>query len=128
MRLRRRYLAIFMITMGWLCVCEQENSRAEELLLTVQREISIGMQRSEVERRLREIDGIYWVYVSRDHIEPPSERRFGDTVLGGRLTVSSPMQIERAAKSSAHAVVEFDESDRVVNVRFGGFGIGDAPK
>ena len=81
------------------------------------------MPRPEVEERIAKIPNVYSVYTPRERIQPTEERTFGGTPLSGRMTVSTPLEIDGLGKASGHVVIEFDEQDRVVNLRVGGFGI-----
>jgi hypothetical protein len=80
------------------------------------------MPRAEVEERVAKIPNVYSVYTQREHILPPEERVFAGVPLSGRLTVSTPLEITGLGKASGHVVIEFDDQDRVVNIRVGGFG------
>jgi hypothetical protein len=94
----------------------------EQAIGEVQRQIVVGMQRTEVEDRIAKIPNVYSVYTARDQILPPEERAFAGTPLSGRLTVSTPLEISGLEKASGYVVIEFDERDRVINLRTGGFG------
>jgi hypothetical protein len=96
--------------------------RTEQAISEVQRQVVVGMPRSEVEERVGKIPNVYSVYTPREHILPPDERVFAGTPLSGRITVSTPLEISGFDKASGHVVIEFDEQDRVVNLRVGGFG------
>jgi len=96
----------------------------EETLSQIQREIKVGMPRAEVEERIAKTPGVVdVVYTPRDQIQPPEERTFTGAPLSGRMTVSTPLEIDGLGKASGHVVIEFDEQERVVNLRVGGFGL-----
>jgi hypothetical protein len=99
--------------------------KTEEAISRVREEITVGMPRAEVEQRIAKLPDLYTVYTPRDQILPPEERQFAGTPLSGRVTVSTPLEIDGLGKASGHVVIEFDQNDRVVNLRVGGFGFGD---
>ncbi|HUO72629.1 MAG TPA: hypothetical protein VMU39_17805 [Solirubrobacteraceae bacterium] len=104
---------------------DRRATKTEQAISRVRDQIAIGMPRSEVEERVSKLPDLYQVYTPHDQIIPPEDRQFQGTPLSGRLTVSTPLEIDGLGKASGHVVIEFDQNDRVVNVRVGGFGFGD---
>ena len=114
------FLVLFLLS-AW--TCGPSSMKTEETLSQIQREIEVGMPRAEVEDRIAKTPGVVdVVYTPRDQIQPPEERTFAGTPLSGRMTVSTPLEIDGLGKASGHVVIEFDEQERVVNLRVGGFG------
>jgi len=115
------FLLLFLLSAG---TCGPGSMKTEETLSQIQREVTVGMPRAEVEKLLARTPGIAdVVYTPRERIQPTEERTFGGTPLSGRMTVSTPLEIDGLGKASGHVVIEFDQQDRVVNLRVGGFGI-----
>lgn len=104
------------------CLCNERPMKTEETISEIQRQIAVGMPRDQVEERVAKIPDVSFVYTPREKILPPEERISAGTPLSGRLTVSTPLEVTGLEKASGHVVIEFDEQDRVVNIRIGGFG------
>ena len=122
MRCKLIYVAAIILLFPSACTCDDQPMQTEQAISEVQRQVVVGMPRAEVEERIAKIPDVYSVYTPRDHILPPEERVFAGAPLSGRLTVSTPLEISGLDKASGHVVIEFDEQDRVVNLRVGGFG------
>ncbi len=121
------YVAAIILLVPFTCIGDDPPMRTEGAISEIQRQIAIGMPRVEVEEKVAKIPHVYSVYTPQEHILPLNERVFAGTALSGRLTVSTPLEISGLEKASGHIVIEFDEQDRVVNLRVGGFGFKKEP-
>lgn len=97
--------------------CDDSVMKTDRTVSIILQRITPGMTRTEVEERLNAIPDAHFVYTSREHILPAEERTFAGTPLGGRISVTTPLEIKGLTKASGHVLVEFDEQDRVINVR-----------
>jgi hypothetical protein len=90
--------------------------QTEQIVKALRSEITVGMNRADVEQRLASLPVTY-TYVPRARLEVTSEATFEGKPLSDRFDVISPHEPRFSYMKQAFIFIELDEGERVVNVR-----------
>lgn len=105
-------LSVYLI-LGTMC---EGGMTTEETVKAVRSEITVGMGRADVERRLSTLP-VSYVYVPRASLEMTGETTFEGKPLSGRFDVLTPHEPQFSYMKQAAIFIELDEQEEVVNVR-----------
>ena len=108
-------LAIF-AAVSSATACERETMQTERIVSALRSEITLGMNRADVEQRLASMPVTY-TYVPRARLEVTSEAIFEGRPLSGRFDVITPHEPQFSYMKQAFIFIELDDREQVVNVR-----------
>ena len=94
----------------------EPGSDHEQAVGELERRITPGMSRREIENVLEEMD-LRYLYVPRSMLEATHQATFESIPLSGRVQVSLPEDKRVFYKTVGHVLIDLDEVERVVSLR-----------
>jgi hypothetical protein len=92
------------------------DSDHEQAIRQLERRITPGMSRREIENVLEEMD-LHYLYVPRSMLEAMRQATFESTPLSGRIQVSLPEDKRIFYKTVGEVLIDLDEGERMVSLQ-----------